>query len=448
MVNGYGVSSIWRSHQRVHINVLLCVQFKRLGPLARALVPRHEFRLEFRHERGNDMLNAIEISPKVWWVGGIDWNERLFHGYTTEAGITYNAYLIMDEKITLIDTCKATFSNELVQRISQVVDPAKIDVVITNHVEMDHSGSLPVIHKIAPNAQIYASAGAGVNEVKAHFGIEATPVKSGDTLNIGERTLTFVTTPMVHWPDNMVTYSDVDQILFSNDAFGQHYATTKRFDDENDLCEIMKQAKKYYANIVWPYGMQAHKALEAVKGLELKMIAPSHGCIWRSHIDKILEKYEAWTTYQTEEKAVVVFDSMWHSTEMMAREICDSFIAEGISAKMIDVKASHISDIMTDLCDARYVAVGSPTLNSNMLPTVASFLTYMRGLSPKNDQRIGLAFGSYGWAPLGPKQVYEELEKAKFNLPVPVVTQQWIPSEENLAELQATVKKIIEDARA
>lgn len=394
------------------------------------------------------MLNAIEISPKVWWVGGIDWNERLFHGYTTEAGITYNAYLIMDEKITLIDTCKATFSNELVQRISQVVDPAKIDVVITNHVEMDHSGSLPVIHKIAPNAQIYASAGAGVNEVKAHFGIEATPVKSGDTLNIGERTLTFVATPMVHWPDNMVTYSDVDQILFSNDAFGQHYATTKRFDDENDLCEIMKQAKKYYANIVWPYGMQAHKALEAVKGLELKMIAPSHGCIWRSHIDKILEKYEAWTTYQTEEKAVVVFDSMWHSTEMMAREICDSFIAEGISAKLIDVKASHISDIMTDLCDARYVAVGSPTLNSNMLPTVASFLTYMRGLSPKNDQRIGLAFGSYGWAPLGPKQVYEELEKAKFNLPVPVITQQWIPSEENLAELQATVKKIIEDARA
>ena len=394
------------------------------------------------------MLNAIEISPKVWWVGGIDWNERLFHGYTTEAGITYNAYLIMDEKITLIDTCKATFSNELVQRISQVVDPAKIDVVITNHVEMDHSGSLPVIHKIAPNAQIYASAGAGVNEVKAHFGIEATPVKSGDTLNIGERTLTFVATPMVHWPDNMVTYSDVDQILFSNDAFGQHYATTKRFDDENDLCEIMKQAKKCYANIVWPYGMQAHKALEAVKGLELKMIAPSHGCIWRSHIDKILEKYEAWTTYQTEEKAVVVFDSMWHSTEMMAREICDSFIAEGISAKLIDVKASHISDIMTDLCDARYVAVGSPTLNSNMLPTVASFLTYMRGLSPKNDQRIGLAFGSYGWAPLGPKQVYEELEKAKFNLPVPVITQQWIPSEENLAELQATVKKIIEDARA
>lgn len=394
------------------------------------------------------MLNAIEISPKVWWVGGIDWNERLFHGYTTERGITYNAYLIMDEKITLIDTCKATFADELVQRISQVVDPAKIDVVITNHVEMDHSGSLPVIHKIAPNAEIYASAGAGVNELRAHFGIEATPVKTGDTLCIGERTLSFVTTPMVHWPDNMVTYSDVDKILFSNDAFGQHFATTKRFDDENDMCEVMKQAKKYYANIVWPYGMQAGRALAAVKGLELKMIAPSHGCIWRSHIDEIIAKYEEWTTYQTQEKAVVVFDSMWHSTESMAREICDAFIAEGISAQLIDVKSTHISDIMLYMCDAKYVAVGSPTLNSNMLPTVASFLTYMRGLSPKNEQRIGLAFGSYGWAPLGPKQVYAELENAKFQLPVPVVAQQWVPSEENLAELQGTVRKMIEVARA
>lgn len=394
------------------------------------------------------MLNAIEISPKVWWVGGIDWNERLFHGYTTERGITYNAYLVMDEKITLIDTCKATFADELVQRISQVVDPAKIDVVITNHVEMDHSGSLPVIHKIAPNAEIYASAGAGVNELRAHFGIEATPVKTGDTLCIGERTLSFVTTPMVHWPDNMVTYSDVDKILFSNDAFGQHFATTKRFDDENDMCEVMKQAKKYYANIVWPYGMQAGRALAAVKGLELKMIAPSHGCIWRSHIDEIIAKYEEWTTCQTQEKAVVVFDSMWHSTESMAREICDAFIAEGISAQLIDVKSTHISDIMLYMCDAKYVAVGSPTLNSNMLPTVASFLTYMRGLSPKNEQRIGLAFGSYGWAPLGPKQVYAELENAKFQLPVPIVAQQWVPSEENLAELQGTVRKMIEAARA
>ena len=292
------------------------------------------------------MLNAIEISPKVWWVGGIDWNERSFHGYTTEKGITYNAYLILDEKVTLIDTAKATFTDEFLQRISQVVDPSKIDVVITNHVEMDHSGSLPAIHRVAPNATIYASAGAGVNEVRAHFGIEATPVKSGETLCIGERTLTFVTTPMVHWPDNMVTYSDVDKILFSNDAFGQHFASTKRFDDENDLCEVYKQAKKYYANIVWPYGMQAKKALDVVRTLDLEMIAPSHGVIWRSHIADILDKYEAWTTYQTVDKAVVVFDSMWHSTESMAREITDAFIKEGITAELIDAKRNQISATM------------------------------------------------------------------------------------------------------
>ena len=188
----------------------------------------------------------------------------------------------------------------------------------------------------------------------------------------------------------MVTYSDVDKILFSNDAFGQHFASTKRFDDENDLCEVYKQAKKYYANIVWPYGMQAHKALDVVKTLDLNLICPSHGVIWRSNIDTILEKYEAWTTYQMQEKAVVVFDSMWHSTEAMAREITDAFIKEGITAELIDVKHTHISDIILEMCDAKYVAVGSPTLNSNMMPTVAGFLTYMRGLSPNNSMRIGL----------------------------------------------------------
>ena len=393
------------------------------------------------------MLNAIEVAPKVWWVGGIDWNERSFHGYTTEKGITYNAYLIMDEKITLIDTAKVTFADELLQRISEVVDPAKIDVAVANHVEMDHSGSLPRIKEACPNATIYASAPQGVAGIKAHFGIEVQGVKTGDTLNIGERTLHFVQTPMVHWPDNMVTYSDFDGILFSNDAFGQHFASTKRFDDENDLCEVFKQAKKYYANIVWPYGMQAHKALEACGGLDIKLICPSHGVIWRSHIAEILEKYEAWTTYQTTEKAVVVYDSMWHSTEAMAREIVDAFIKEGITAQLLDVKDNHISDIMLECCDARYMAVGSPTLNSNMMPTVASFLTYFRGLSPKNSQRIGIAFGSYGWAPLGPKQVEAQMKEIGFEMPLPVITQQWIPSKEKLADIQDQVRKVIEQSK-
>lgn len=393
------------------------------------------------------MLTAREIKPGIWWVGGIDWNERMFHGYTTEAGITYNAYLIIDEKITLIDTVKAKFADELIQRISQIVDPSKIDVVITNHVEMDHSGTLPRIHEIAPQAEIYASNPQGVKAIAAHYGIEVTGVKTGDSISIGRRTLTFVQTPMVHWPDNMVTYCPEDKVLFSNDAFGQHLASSKRFDVENDLSEVMHQARKYYANIVQPYAMQAGKALEAVKGLDLEMIAPSHGVIWTEHIPDIIAAYENFTSGKVEEKALVVYDSMWESTAKMAKAICEAFIEEGVPAQYIDLKRRHESDIMTEFLDAKYICVGSPTLNSQMLPTVAGFLTYMRGLSPKNSQRVGLAFGSYGWAPIGPKNVGKVLEECGFQLPVDTLTQNWIPSQETLDGIQATVRKMIEDAQ-
>ena len=393
------------------------------------------------------MLTAREVKPDIWWVGGIDWNERMFHGYTTEAGITYNAYLIMDEKITLIDTVKPKFADELIQRISQIVDPSKIDVVITNHVEMDHSGALPRIHEIAPQAQIYASNPQGVKGIAAHYGIEAIGVKTGDSISIGRRTLTFVQTPMVHWPDNMVTYCPEDKILFSNDAFGQHFASSKRFDVENDMSEVMHQARKYYANIVQPYSMQASKALEVVKGLDLEVIAPSHGVIWTEHIPDILAAYEDFTSGKVEEKALIVYDSMWESTAKMAKAICEAFIEEGVPAQYVDLKRRHESDIMTEFLDAKYICIGSPTLNSQMLPTVAGFLTYMRGLSPKNDQRVGIAFGSYGWAPLGPKNVGKVLEECGFQLPVDTLTQNWIPSQEVLDGIQQTVRTMIENAQ-
>ena len=393
------------------------------------------------------MLTAREVKPDIWWVGGIDWNERMFHGYTTEAGITYNAYLIMDEKITLIDTVKPKFADELIQRISQIVDPSKIDVVITNHVEMDHSGALPRIHEIAPQAQIYASNPQGVKGIAAHYGIEAIGVKTGDSISIGRRTLTFVQTPMVHWPDNMVTYCPEDKILFSNGAFGQHFASSTRFDVENDMSEVMHQARKYYANIVQPYSMQASKALEVVKGLDLEVIAPSHGVIWTEHIPDILAAYEDFTSGKVEEKALIVYDSMWESTAKMAKAICEAFIEEGVPAQYVDLKRRHESDIMTEFLDAKYICIGSPTLNSQMLPTVAGFLTYMRGLSPKNDQRVGLAFGSYGWAPLGPKNVGKVLEECGFQLPVDTLTQNWIPSQEVLDGIQQTVRTMIENAQ-
>lgn len=395
------------------------------------------------------MLTAKEIKPDVWWVGGVDWNARSFHGYTTEAGITYNAYLIMDEKVTLVDTTKATFSAELIQRISGVVDPSKIDYVISNHVEMDHSGGLPAIMELAPNATVITSDPAGIAGLKAHYGdnYNYQGVKTGDTLSIGKRTLTFVQTPMVHWPDNMVTYSAYDKILFSNDAFGQHFASSKHFDDENDFHSVMHQAKKYYANIVQPYAMQAKKAVDVVHTLDLDLIAPSHGVIWRSHIQDILDAYDEFVSGEVKEKALIVYDSMWGSTEKMAKTICEAFVEEGVTARYYDLKVNHPSDILTDVLDAKYICVGSPTLNSQMLPTVANFLTYMRGLSPKNGNRVGLAFGSYGWAQLGPKNVAKVLEECGFQMPQATLACNWIPSQEYLDGIQGTVRSLIESTK-
>lgn len=385
------------------------------------------------------MLRATEIKPDVYWVGGIDWTERNFHGYTTDRGSTYNAYLILDEKITLIDTCKPPFADELLERIADVIDPAKIDYVISNHVEQDHSGAIPAIMTAAPNAKIVTSDPHGLKGLKAHYGeaYEYIPVKTGDTLNIGKRTLTFAATMMVHWPDNMVTYSAFDKILFSNDAFGQHYASSKRFDDEVGLPEVLDQAKKYYANIVMPYSRHVVKALGALGGLDFDMIAPSHGIIWRSHVADILDIYQKWSSLVPDEYAIVVYDSMWHTTEAMAQQILEAFIEAGIPARLFDLKVDHISDIMTEVLSARYIAVGSPTLNNGMMPTVASFLWYLKGLSPKD--RIGIPFGSYGWGQNGPQEVAELLEKCGFTQDFGILTHQWTEDEDSLSELHRAV---------
>ena len=394
------------------------------------------------------MLTAVQIKPDVYWVGGVDWNARSFHGYTTEDGITYNAYLIMDEKVTLIDTAKITFKDELLSRISSIVDPSKIDVLIANHVEMDHSGNVPTIKAAAPDCEIYCSAPQGVKGLTAHYGdLGYHGVKSGDTLCIGKRTLAFVQTPMIHWPDNMVTYDAYDKILFSNDAFGQHFASSARFDDENDFNEVMRQARKYYANIVQPYGKQAAAALAAVRGLgpdAIDLIAPAHGVVWRSHVADILDAYDGFTSGKLEEKAIVVYDSMWNSTDLMAHAIVDAFLAKGIPCQLMDLKVTHVSDCMDTFLDCKYVCVGSPTLNSQMLPTVAGFLTYMRGLSPKNADRVGLAFGSYGWAPLGPNNVEKAMEEAGFQMPAgKAITVNWIPDQAVLDETKAKVGAFI-----
>ena len=360
-------------------------------------------------------MKAVMLKEGVYWVGAIDWIVRNFHGYTTNRGATYNAYLIIDEKIALIDTVKAPFSAELIARVSDIIDPAKIDYIISNHVEMDHSGALPAVLGYCPNAKIVTSAPHGVKGLTMHYGeYDYQTVKGGDTLKLGKRNLAFVPTPMLHWPDNMVTYCPEEKLLFSNDAFGQHYASTMRFDDQVSLDIIMEESKKYFANIVMPYWKQAKAATDLVSGLELDMIAPSHGVVWRSHITDILAAYNNWGTNQPQQQALVVFDSMWKSTEVVAKVIAEAFSEKGIAVNYYDLKTTHISDIVPHVLDSQYIAVGSPTLNNNMLPTVAAFLCYLKGLSPKGRQAF--AFGSYGWSGQSIAQVEEELIKCGFDI--------------------------------
>lgn len=383
-------------------------------------------------------MKAMKIAEGVYWVGAIDWNLRNFHGYETEKGSTYNAYLILDEKITLIDAVKGGFEAEMLARISSVIDPAKIDVIISNHAEPDHSGGIPAVLERAKNAKVYCAAGAGVKDLTAYYGdLGYIGVKAGETLSLGKRTLTFVPTPMVHWPDNMVSFMTPGNILFSNDAFGQHYASDERLDTECDLPEAYIQARKYYANIVQPYGMQTGKALAALEGLKIDTICPSHGIIWTKHIPDILTLYKSWVNNEYDDTAAIVYDTMWHSTEAMAHAIESAFLACGLKPRLYNLHFCHNSDIIADAMTAKYIAVGSPTLNNNMMPSVASFLTYFKGLNGNKKKYI--AFGSYGWGGQSPDQVFEALKSPKCEALLPAVKQAYKPSREELDKLAADV---------
>lgn len=382
-------------------------------------------------------MKAIKIKEGIYWVGGIDWDLRNFHGYLTQRGSTYNSYLIIDEKITLIDNVKTYMFPEQMERISEIIDPAKIDYIVQNHIEMDHSGSLPFIMEKCPKTKIFASP-KGVEGLQKHYrgNLEYHVVKSGDKLDLGSRTLQFVQTPMVHWPDNMVSYCPEEKVLFSNDAFGQHIASTERFDDEYSLSVIMEEAKKYYANIVLPYSAQVKKVMEVLKGIDAEVICPSHGIIWRKHIPELLEQYRVWSNNEVGPRALIVYDTMWKSTEKIAYAIHDAFEAAGIPVDMRNLQVNHISDIMTDIMTAKYVCVGSPTLNNNILPTVSAFLTYMKGLAPK--KRIGMAFGSYGWGGQSIGVVDKILQECSYDM-MPMVRYQYVPVKDDLNQIKMNV---------
>ncbi len=362
-------------------------------------------------------MAAVKIRDNVYWVGAIDWNVRVFHGYKVPYGTTYNAYLVLDEKVTLIDTVKAPFFDEMIQNISEIVDPSKIDILISNHVEPDHSGALPEIAKLCKGAEIYATQN-GEKGLRAYYGDFENPfklVKKGDSLCTGKFNFDFVPMPMVHWPDSMSTYLREEKILFSNDAFGQHIASNERFDDEIGLMRLTERASDYYANIVLPFAAPVKKLLSDVAPFELSCICPSHGVILRSFIPEIAEKYAFWAGGgYYDGRAVIVYDTMWESTRMLAESIELEFKKKGVETAVFDLRKRHISEALSACLEAKYICVGSPTLNRNMMPTVAGFLCYLRGLGPK--ERTGLAFGSYGWSGESVGQIESALAELKYDM--------------------------------
>ena len=378
-------------------------------------------------------MRPVEITRGIYDVGVIDWNIRDFHGYSTYRGSSYNAFLIVDEKIALIDTVKKDFSDQLLGNISKIIDPKKIDYMISNHTEMDHSGGLPrLMHRIGEDKPLYCSK-MGAKNLARHFPQKWNyqAIGTGEKLSLGNRTLTFLETRMVHWPDSMFTYLMEDKILFSSDGFGQHYAGHERFDDQIGD-DIMPHAKKYYANILLLYSPLILKLLDTVTqmGLEIDMICPDHGIIWRKDPGKIINAYAKWAKQEQEKKAVVVYDTMWHSTQAMADEIAAGIANKGVSVRPIHIRSSHRSEIMTEVLDAAAVVVGSPTLNNQLFPTVSDFLVYMKGLKPLN--KIGAAFGSYGWSGEAVKLINKELQDMKFDVIDPGIRIQYVPENKGL----------------
>ena len=388
-------------------------------------------------------MEPVKIADGIFSVGVTDWNIRDFHGYSTYEGTTYNAYLILDDKITLIDTVKKGFGDQLLANISAIVDPKKIDYMISNHAEMDHSSSLPrVMHKIGEDKPLYCSK-MGKKNLSKHYSQKWNyqPVENLQTLSLGKRTVTFMETRMLHWPDSMFTYVNEDKLLFSSDAFGQHYAGPEKFDDQIGD-DIFPHAKKYFANILMPYAPLILKLVDTVTemGLQIDTICPDHGIIWRKDPSKIINRYVEWSKMAPKRKALVIYDTMWHSTEAMAEAIVGALIREGVNAKPMHLRSCHRSDIITDVLDAGAIIVGSPTLNNGIFPTIADFLTYMKGLKPLN--KIAAPFGSYGWSGESVKLITKALEEMKFDVIDPGVRLQYRPDEEGLAACAALGKKI------
>lgn len=380
-----------------------------------------------------------KINDKVLWVGKTDWELKKFHGneFTTTQGSSYNSYLIKDEKTVLIDTVWLPYDIEFVNDLKKEIDLKDIDYIIIQHGEVDHSGALVELMNEIPNTPIYCTAN-GIKSLKGqyHKDWNFIPVKTGDTLNIGENTLTFIEAPMLHWPDTMFTYMDKENILFSNDGFGQHLASEYLYADEVDQSDLYGQALTYYANILAPFGIMVKNKINEIQkmNLTIKMICPSHGLIWRKEPTEIVNKYLEWADKYQENQITIIYDTMWNSTRKMAE-----YIAKGINKldKKVQIKIMNTSkddktDVLTEVFKSRMIIVGSPTVNNGYLHSIAGILEMIKGMKLKNKKAA--AFGSYGWSGESVKLITEELKKSGFEIINDGLKIMWTPSEEEEIE--------------
>jgi len=380
-------------------------------------------------------MHSVKVLENIFWVGAVDWNVRNFHGFTysTHRGTTYNTYLIVDEKTALIDSVYGPFAEEMIERIKEIIDPSKIDYVVANHVETDHSGAISEMLKLVPHAKVVGTARCKEGLQKHYFGNwDFQVVKTGDEISLGERSLKFIEAPMLHWPDSMFTYIEKDGLLLPNDAFGQHLATSKRFDDEVDEKILMDEAAKYYANILWPFSQLVIRKIEETQklGLKISMIAPSHGVIWRSNPTKIVEAYLRWAKGEAKRRILIVYDTMWGSTEKMAKAMVEGISSEGVETTLFRLPFSDRGDIIKELLEAKGILIGSSTINNGVLPTLAPFLEELQGLRPRN--KIAAAFGSYGWGGGAVRTIEEKLEKAGMEIVAPALTVKWVPDKNEI----------------
>jgi len=377
---------------------------------------------------------AEKLTDKVYWVGAIDWSVRDFHGYSTSRGSTYNAFLVVDDKVTLIDTVKKPFKGEMLARVASVIDPAQIDYIVSNHSEMDHTGCLPeVINQVKPEKVFASSMGKKALEAHFHFDEQLiTPVRTGESIALGSSNLAFVETRMLHWPDSMVSYLDSEKVMFSQDGFGMHLATTERYDDQIDPYVLKQEAEKYFANILLPFSPMVTGLMKKLDelGLDIDLLCPDHGPIWRSNVAGILENWKEWALQKCSRKAVVIYDTMWGSTAKMAEAICDGLVEKGISVKVMPLASSHRSDVATAVLDSGALIAGSPTINGQMFPRMADILTYLKGLKPKN--LVGGVFGSYGWSGEAVKHIEQYFADMKIPLTGDSLNINYVPRDEDL----------------